>query len=308
MRRALSPFAFGLVILTWGLLVFGASVRVNDAGLACPDWPLCFGEVIPTIDTGVFFEFGHRVVAGIVSLVFLALGIAAWRQKFSARILGLWALGAVVLTIQVILGGLTVLELLAEWTVASHLLVGNTFTLILLLFALALKGEEGGWPSLDATTWAQRSGPLLLGALLPVQLILGGFVSSSHAGLVCPSWPDCAGGVWFPTLSGLVGLQIAHRFVGYAIAAAALYAFGSSMSHRHLRAPAALVFGLVLLQISIGIGNVLLLLPVSVTLAHTGVGALVVLSTTWLGWRSFRAPLGSPTSVSHGVAMVSEAG
>lgn len=286
-----STVAFGLVVVTWGLLVFGASVRVNGAGLACPDWPLCFGEVIPEIDFGVFFEFGHRVYAGMVSLVFLALGaLMAWRRVGRLPMV-LWAIGLVVLGIQVVLGGLTVWELLAEWTVTSHLLAGNSFTLMVLLVGLALRAGEDGFAFGDPVSLFQRGMAALVAVMVPVQLGLGGLVSSSYAGLACPDWPTCAGDVWFPPFVGGVALQLTHRFVGYALAAAVLGMFAASATHKNLRVPAALVTALVVVQIGIGVGNVLLGLPIEVTLAHTGVGALIVLSTTWLNWRAFRSPL-----------------
>ena len=62
--RVLGRLAAFLVAATAFLIVFGASVRVHGAGLACPDWPLCFGEVVPAIDFQVGLEFGHRVIAG----------------------------------------------------------------------------------------------------------------------------------------------------------------------------------------------------------------------------------------------------
>ena len=68
--RNLAIFATGLTAVTYVLLVFGSAVRVHGAGLACPDWPLCFGEVIPALDFQVFMEWGHRVLAGLVSLGF----------------------------------------------------------------------------------------------------------------------------------------------------------------------------------------------------------------------------------------------
>jgi cytochrome c oxidase assembly protein subunit 15 len=299
----LSSPAFGLVAITWVLLVFGASVRVNGAGLACPDWPLCFGEVIPTIDLGVFFEFGHRVYAGGVSLLFAALGaVAAWRWKrgtLSARPLVVWGVGFVALMVQVVLGGLTVLELLAEWTVASHLLVGNTFCLMVLLFGLTLRAEEDGWPALSEVTWAQRAAAVVVALLVPTQIVLGGFVSSSYAGLVCPSWPTCAGDTWFPTFAGLVGLQVSHRLVAYVLAAAVLVAFATAANHRDLRLPAGVLLLATIAQVALGVANVFMRLPVEVTLAHTGMAALIALSTTWLVWRAFRAPVRAPVGFSH---------
>ncbi|MGI9431363.1 MAG: COX15/CtaA family protein, partial [Myxococcota bacterium] len=66
---------FALAALTYVLIVLGALVRAHGAGLACPDWPLCFGEVIPTFDFKIAFEWGHRALAGTVGLIFLGLAI-----------------------------------------------------------------------------------------------------------------------------------------------------------------------------------------------------------------------------------------
>jgi cytochrome c oxidase assembly protein subunit 15 len=286
----LARSCFGLVALTWGLMVFGASVRVHGAGLACPDWPLCFGEVIPTIDFGVFFEFGHRVVAGLVSLIYAAIGAAVFWTGRSRRVRALWAIGFVVLAIQVVLGGLTVLELLAEWTVTSHLLAGNTFCLTVLLLGLA--NQHDAQPTAFApVTWTQRAAGLGVAALLAGQLALGGLVSSSHAGLVCPSWPSCAGDAWFPSFAGLLGLQVTHRLMAYALGAGVLGLLAVSASNATLRRPAALATVLVLLQIALGVANVLWRLPVEITLAHTGIAAFLVLTTTWFSWRAFMAPV-----------------
>src|SRR5688572_21803831 len=69
-----------LAALPWALIVLGALVRAHGAGLACPDWPLCFGELVPQMDLHVAFEWSHRVVAGSVALCFSALAVAAWRR------------------------------------------------------------------------------------------------------------------------------------------------------------------------------------------------------------------------------------
>lgn len=290
-----------LVGLTYVLLVFGASVRVHGAGLACPDWPLCFGKVIPPIDFQVSLEFGHRVLAGFISLAYLGLLLALIRRRgaYGRTTLALGVAGLLVLIVQIVLGGLTVLELLAEWTVTSHLLAGNTFCLLLFLIALRIREAEraaGGMPvRRPSVGWGARAGAVLLGILVPAQLALGGLVSSSHAGLVCGSWPTCDGLNWFPTFSGLVGLQLTHRLLAYALIGAGALALALARQTQRTRRAAGLVFLLLVLQAAIGVANVLMRLPVEVTLLHTAGAAAIVLATTWLNHEAWLAPL----SVTH---------
>ena len=63
-----------LAALTLGLIVLGALVRAHGAGLACPDWPRCFGVWVPVLDLRIGFEWAHRVMAGSISLLFVGLG------------------------------------------------------------------------------------------------------------------------------------------------------------------------------------------------------------------------------------------
>ena len=131
--RLAATFAV-LVAAVVGLMVLGALVRAHGAGLACPDWPLCFGEFVPAMDVKVAFEWSHRLIAGGVGIVFLALGgLTARRPELFERVRGLLLAAAIFLAIQVLLGALTVWQLLAVWTVTAHLVTANLFALALLL-------------------------------------------------------------------------------------------------------------------------------------------------------------------------------
>ena len=169
-RRLAAGFAV-LVALTFGLIVLGALVRANDAGLACPDWPLCFGEFLPQMNLQVGFEWSHRVVAGGISLCFVALATLSLRRPATrARCQHLLVVAAVLLGVQVMLGALTVWQLLAAWTVTSHLVIGNSFAVVLLWTALSLRELGSAAASRSRTEPAARNAIFVAAALLALQL------------------------------------------------------------------------------------------------------------------------------------------
>jgi cytochrome c oxidase assembly protein subunit 15 len=279
--RGLAKSFLGLTAITYVLVVFGALVRAKGAGLSCPDWPLCFGQLLPSLDLGVMLEWGHRTLAGSISILLLAALVVAWRTPAAWKALGRlpWiVLG--VLAIQILLGGLTVLKLLASWTVTLHLLFGNLFCLILLVMTLRLRDASRPAPAPAPVPRGWR--PLLtVGALLLLaQMVLGGLVSSNHAGFACLQWPTCQGDVWFPAFTGLIGLQVFHRLVAYALAATTLALAVVGRGHPHLSRPALAAVALVGVQVVLGVLNVLWLLPVEITAGHSaGAAGLVLLFT-----------------------------
>lgn len=277
-----------LAVSTYLLLVVGATVRVHGAGMACPDWPLCFGDVIPQMDFRIFLEWGHRALAGIESVGLVVLGIAVgMRAELRAKVGGLVVASFLVLVAQIVLGGLTVLHLLADWSVTLHLLFGNLFCAL-----LAVTGQRLADPAPR-----EDAGPTWLGVVVVVatlaQMSLGALVSSRGAGVVCTEWPTCNGGVWFPALDGVVGLQIAHRLGAYTLVSL-VAAFAFAMRRDALRGRAYGMLALVLVQVVLGVANVLLAMPVELAIAHSATADLLFLlgvtTTSSLLRRPRRAP------------------
>jgi len=325
--RTLALAYAGLAAVAYVLIVLGALVRAHDAGLSCPDWPLCHGQVVPRFDEPhslrgnlesagilapgqvpryaiplqVALEWGHRALVGVMSLGVAAASLAVFLDREARRRAGaLAATVLVVLAVQIVLGGLTVLELLARWTVTSHLLTGNLFAVTLVLTSLSLgrapEGERVS-PSVPASVSARlRLATVVTSVLLVVQLALGGLVASSYAGLACTEWPACNQGVWFPTFEGNVGLQVLHRLGAYALAAAAVLMFLAARPVPSARRLATAALGLVLLQVCVGVANVLLYLPVPVTALHSAVAAALVGVTAVLATRVFPARGGTARS------------
>jgi cytochrome c oxidase assembly protein subunit 15 len=268
-----------LIALTFALIVLGALVRAHGAGLACPDWPLCFGELVPAMDFHVAFEWTHRAVAGIVAISFTILAARAARRPALRRAIGRpLALAGALLVLQIVLGGLTVLQLLAYWTVTAHLLTGNAFAATLLWIALRLRELGALAPAREPVPDGLRIALGIAAILLVVQIGIGGLVSSRYAGLACPDWPTCEGGLWFPSFAGAQGLQLLHRSNGYALFVALAACAWLARRVTGLAGPTRLAVILVLVQIALGVANVLLRLPVEVTGMHSaGAAALVLL-------------------------------
>ncbi len=212
-----NPWFFRLclfaTVLTLGLVVLGAYVRLSDAGLGCPDWPGCYGHwKVPAEVTHVasanaayperqvvaakaWKEMAHRYVAGSLGLLVLAIAVLAWRHRRDPdQQVVLPLLLVVLIVFQSLLGMWTVTLLLKPLIVMGHLL-GGLSTLALLAWITLRAGK----------LWTREEAPvrgpwrwMAVGSLsvLAIQIALGGWTSSNYAALACPDFPTCHGEWW----------------------------------------------------------------------------------------------------------------
>src|SRR6476619_191178 len=140
-RLEISPQRYAQVTLValvaLALIVFtGAGVRLTGSGLGCPDWPKCYGQTVPPLDTHAVIEYGNRVLTGFVGIAVIAASVLAffrrpyrWHLAFFGALLPLGVIG------QAILGGLVVRHHLAPGLVMSHFIL--SMLLLDAAFALA---------------------------------------------------------------------------------------------------------------------------------------------------------------------------
>jgi len=306
-------------LLAFAVIALGAYVRLSDAGLGCPDWPGCYGhwlgvpdapheqqvaaQAFPErpLDTGkAWKEMLHRYLAGTLGLLILTLSILSWRKEYRSRqspTLPTALLGIVGL--QAALGMWTVTLLLKPVIVTLHLIGGMTTLSILAGMAVARRAAAPD----DTVRPATRL--LAAGALLAivVQIALGGWVSSNYAALACPDFPTCQG-QWQPDmdfthafslrrergqtadggllpLAALTAIHWSHRIGAVVVTlmmATLAFALFRTGTHRW-RVWGGLLATQLLAQIGLGVGNVLLGLPLAIAVAHT-IGAALLLTTT----------------------------
>ncbi len=320
--RIYRGLAVSTAIAAYLLVLLGGLVRISGAGLACPDWPLCHGRVIPPLEGRIVIEYAHRLVAASVSVLVVATALAAFRVRRSAPPAGpvaLLVIGLVV--VQIVLGGLTVKLRLTPTLVTTHLGVAMLFLAGLLVQAVvALRGSSGlsqVSPSL-VSTGSTASGVstrpipsvrrLVFAATAAtyMMILIGGYTGSSAAALACPDLPLCRGPVLLPP-DWPAYLHMFHRGWALVVALLVLATAGAAprTGVRAIAAVAHLSAVLVIVQIALGVLNVATRLSPVVQGAHLGVaaalfGTLVVLS-------ALTGPLGAPagarsTPVSDGAA------
>lgn len=277
-HRVVARTATATAGLMFLLIVVGSIVRTTGSGLSCPDWPLCHGQLIPPMQFNILMEWGHRLLALLVGLMLLGtVGVIACNPEARARYGGLGALAIALYFSQALLGALTVWKLLDPSVVSGHLAVGLLLFAVLVTTATLAHGDATEQPR-DAV---RPPGLLPLFALATLfvwfQAVLGGMVSTNHASLACPDWPTC-NGEWFPRLTGLVGLQVAHRYSAYLLTLVLLTVAVSAERTRDLsiRWLGRLAGRLVLLQVAIGVGNVLLGVPVWVSALHLATASAIL--------------------------------
>lgn len=272
--RRFIPWLTWSAALSFVVMTLGSLVRATDSGLSCPDWPLCYDQVVPSFDYQIFLEWFHRLLAGSLAVVMVIAFVKLFKSKSLRKELGgPIAAAGILFTVQVVLGGLTVLHLLDPKVVSLHLMNAICFYGILLW--MNLRARRIVKPQLLLNNAKSKSwlGPAFIGltTLIFVQLILGGMVSSNHAGLVCPDFPLC-NGQWLPDpLPFLVGLQQFHRFVAYALMGVTLL-LGMGCVRMPVSPTVRMALRslptIVMLQIILGVTNVLMRLPDWASVLH----------------------------------------
>ncbi len=274
---AIRTLALLTSLATFVLLIAGATVSATGAGLACPDWPLCNGRLIPPLDRLVLIEYGHRLLASAVGAMMLALAVLVWRR--ARGLVRLMVVLLILLAAQVGLGGATVLSALKPIVVGTHLVTAMTFLGLLVVFTARAHWEtEPAQDSLPVPAGLRRLAHLALGLAL-LQIALGGFVSAFGAGLACPDFPLCNGRI-FPGAQPVILIHAFHRLVAFAlvVAIAVLAASARASRDRIVRTAAAAAMLLVIVQVTLGALNVWTRLDATVRIAHLA-GAAALLGT-----------------------------
>lgn len=257
-----------LAICTFALVALGAFVRATNAGLACPDWPLCFGQAVPDyFHSGVGQEVGHRFLASFVSLLTLILGVQVYvRRKENPALWRIVIFLFVLLFVQVIFGGLTVLLRLNPFIVTAHLALATLFLQSVLLIA-----TKSSSATAHKLTPARIRALLFLAVCVFIQIILGGFVGSSGAGLVCAGLSLCEKSGFLPgNPTALQVIHMLHRTFGLCILAFSLFlAFAIQKEAGYERAKELwLIVSLIVIQMCLGLSNVYFEIPAAITIVH----------------------------------------
>ncbi|MPZ71909.1 MAG: hypothetical protein GEU74_01550 [Nitriliruptorales bacterium] len=293
-------------ILSLLLVAVGGAVRATDSGLACPTWPGCFsaGDFVPPAGLHVWLEHSHRLIAG--GLGILVAVQAVWAvARYRHRIWVVWpsAVAAVAVVVQAILGALVVLHLLRAELVTAHL--GMGMLVVGCLIVVAVNAGSGPLVGAVADRRFTRAAAAVAGVTL-LQIMLGGHVSGTAAGLVysrpgAPLWG--AVGV-APVESARHAFNLGHRLLGIMVAAAVMWlivvAHRTGQTGWTVRLPRIAAW-LVVLQIAIGLGNLVSALSFVTVIPHLVVASwiwAVLCLTTVLGYRALSAtasePAGSP--------------
>lgn len=313
--------------LAFVVIVLGAYVRLSDAGLGCPDWPGCFGQItapdeaqdisrarieFPHVEVDsakAWKEMAHRYFASTLGLLILGMAFLAWRNRLDKNqqlILPVALVGLVIF--QGLLGMWTVTQLLRPTIVTLHLLTG--LLTLSLLFWVFLKHSRPWIHSFQAfdvqkyevTQYIKPLAKISVG-VLALQIFLGGWTSTNYVALYCPDFPTCQG-VWLPetnfseafvffrdpavnyeggTLSLEAGVTVhyLHR-IGAVITAIVLSLLSVlillKVKNNVLRKLSTLLLGLLFTQISLGIANVVMVLPIPIAVSHNAIAAALLLT------------------------------
>jgi cytochrome c oxidase assembly protein subunit 15 len=279
---------------TYLLLISGGLVSVMEAGMACGfDWPLCQGEYIPRMIDGKQYEHPHRLTAMFVGVMTYGLCALLLKYRRQDRLLVKMGVGAAVLvTLQALLGALTVKMALPWWVSSTHQATAMGFFCLMVSLAFLIRQRDGCArfePLTDdaRNRLAKTIGPVAL--LAYVQVIAGAVMRHTRGGLACGfDFPKCLGSWWpFGEHAG-VQAHMVHRalgvILGLAVLAMTVRVWRTAPAHRALRALSAILCVGVLAQIGLGIATLLTSRDLVVMTLHSSVGAALLAGLVSMFW------------------------
>jgi len=304
-------------LIAFCVVVLGAYVRLNNAGLGCPDWPGCYGHLTvggalehsaaanaaypqrPLEADKAIKEMVHRYLAASLGALIVVLAGVAWRNRRErGQPVGLPVVLLLLVALQGLLGMWTVTLLLKPLIVSAHLVGG--LTTMSLLWWMSIRPSRRTRPAAERRL---RRWAVIAMVVLALQVMLGGWVSTNYAALACPDFPTCQKSFWpsmdfkdaFVLWRGLgldyeggvldhparVAIHVTHR-LGAIVAALVLGLTAATAirtgQSRGVRTAGGALAVLLAMQLALGPTMVLNTLPLPLATAHNAVAALLVLS------------------------------
>jgi heme a synthase len=283
-RQQVRRLIWKIAVATLLLMAVGSATRVMNAGLACPDWPLCYGQLVPTqqMNLQVFLEWFHRLDASLIGLSTLLLaGLSWWKRQLLPKWLPWAATFALsLILVQGGLGALTVTELLRFDLVTAHLGTALLFFSTLLVIGTCLLPSDMPVAATRSRTAAWLS--LVAATFVYIQSIIGGLVGSRWA------LHQCFGNAELCLVMNSHILGVVPATLGSIAVIIAIWR--NSTLPEYYRQLAAIVGGLLISQILLGVATFKLHLQVEpLTVTHQTIGAMLLgtlVVLTVLLWRS----------------------
>lgn len=302
------------------VVVLGAFTRLVDAGLGCPDWPTCYGHLwapqtaeeiqlanqaypeIPVDLEKTWPEMVHRYLAsslGLLIIGIVAMAVRHRNQEGQPVKLPIFLLAFVIL--QGAFGAWTVTLKLWPQVVTAHLLGGFTTFTLLAILSYRLSGIKLAQKVIGQAKPRKLAAWTLF--VVFIQVFLGGWTTSNYAALACPDFPQCQT-QWWPSVDFAAGFDFAHPIgpnylggqldmpartaihvshrIGAIVVTIFVLALALVLVRKQLRGWAGLLVFLLVVQVALGISNVVFALPLAVAVLHNLGGALLLLTTAFI--------------------------